>query len=97
MNPSPPKYRAFTQKYPGVTNRIIRPVHVFEAFDPANPPPNPKFITTNALWDTGATQSVITETTARTLGLAATGKKLVHHAGGKGDYNTYVVNFLLPN
>jgi hypothetical protein len=29
--------------------------------------------------------------------LQPTGKRLVHHAGGKGDYNTHVVNFYLPN
>lgn len=97
MNASPLKYHAFTQKYPGLTNRIITPVHVAAAFDPTNPPSNPKFITTAALWDTGATQSVVTEATAKTLGLVTTGKSLVHHAGGKGHYNTYLVNFLLPN
>lgn len=90
-------YHAFTQKYPGITNRIITPVHVAAGFDPANPPPNPKFISVSALWDTGASQSVVTATTAKTLGLVEVGKSLVHHAGGKGLASTYVVNFLLPN
>jgi hypothetical protein len=94
---SPQPYHAFTQKYPGITNRIITPVHVAAAYDPANPPPNPKFISVSALWDTGASQSVVTATTAKTLGLVETGKSLVHHAGGKGMASTYVVNFLLPN
>src|SRR5713226_7104283 len=95
--PAPLPYHAFTQKYPGITNRIITPVHIAAAFDPANPPPNPKFVTTSALWDTGASQSVVSAETAKTLGLVATGKSLVHHAGGKGLANTYVVNFPLPN
>jgi len=93
MNP----YHAFTQKYPGITNRIITPVHVAAAFDPKHPPSNPKWLSVSALWDTGASQSVVTATTARTLGLVETGKSLVHHAGGKGLASTYVVNFLLPN
>ena len=92
-----PPYLAFTQKYPGITNRIITPVYVAAAFDPKNPPPNPKFITVAALWDTGATQSVVSATTAKTLGLVEVGKSLVHHAGGKGLVSTYLVNFLLPN
>src|SRR5258707_361413 len=96
MNPEP-LYRAFTQKYPGITNRILTPVHVSAAFDPANPPEDPKFVTVSALWDTGASQSVLTAGTAKTLGLVSTGKSLVHHAGGKDKYHTYLVNFLLPN
>jgi hypothetical protein len=93
----PLKYHAFTQKYPGLTNRIITPVHVAAGFSSAHPPSNPKWVSTSALWDTGASQSVVTAATAKTLGLVATGKSLVHHAGGKGLANTYVVNFRLPN
>src|SRR6266568_7953594 len=93
MNP----YLAFTQKYPGITNRIITPVHIAAAFDPKHPPSNPKWLQVSALWDTGASQSVVTATTAKTLGLVETGKSLVHHAGGQGLASTYVVNFLLPN
>ncbi|HBB88754.1 MAG TPA: hypothetical protein DC047_14175 [Blastocatellia bacterium] len=40
---------------------------------------------------------MITETTAKALGLITAGKRLVHHAGGKGDFQTYLVNFFLPN
>jgi len=90
-------YHAFTQKYPGITNRIITPVDVAAGFDPKNPPSNPKWLSVSALWDTGASQSVVTATTAKTLGLVETGKSLVHHAGGKGLASTYVVNFGLPN
>lgn len=92
-----PQYHAFTQKYPGITNRIITSVHVAAAFDPANPPPDLKFLPTSALWDTGATQSVVTEATAKSLGLVAVGKSLVHYGKGHSHANTYLVNFLLPN
>ena len=100
MNPRPPKQQVhcFTLKHNGLANRIITPVHVSGPFDPTTPPvPSPKLVKVHALWDTGATQSVITEATATSLGLIATGKKLVHHAGGKGEYNTHLVNFFLPN
>lgn len=89
--------RAFTQKHNGLANRIITDVRISEAFDPKNQPAKPNLFDTKALWDTGATHSVITEATAKSLGLFPTGKSLVHHAGGKGDFNTYVVNFFLPN
>jgi hypothetical protein len=90
-------YHAFTQKYNGITNRIIIPVQVAAAFDPTNPPPNPKFLQTTALWDTGATQSVVTPTTAKTLGLVEVGKSLVHYGKGHSHASTYLVNFVLPN
>jgi hypothetical protein len=96
MNP-PQECRAFTTRYNGLTNRILTEVHVTAAFDPANRPPNLVHHTTQALWDTGATHSVITETTAKALNLTPTGKKVVHHAGGEGEYNTHVVNLFLPN
>jgi hypothetical protein len=89
--------RAFTQKHNGLSNRIITDVLISVAFDPKNQPPNVQFFKTRALWDTGATHSVITEATAKSLTLTATGKRLVQHAGGKGDFNTHVVNFYLPN
>jgi hypothetical protein len=95
--PQPQECRAFTQKHNGLSNRIISNVRISEAFDPKTPPVNPHLFETRALWDTGATHSVITAATAKTLGLIPTGKGMVQHAGGKGDFNTYVVNFFLPN
>src|SRR5260370_25715985 len=93
----PPECRAFTQKHNGLANRIITEVQISEAFDPLNPPAKPNLFKTTALWDTGATHSVVTETTAKSLGLATAGKRLVPHAGGKGEFNTYLVHFFLPN
>jgi len=31
------------------------------------------------------------------LGLTSVGKVKVHHAGGEGDYDTHLVNLILPN
>jgi SEC-C motif len=90
-------YHAFTTKYSGITNRIITPVQVAPAFDLKNPPPHPKFYPTSALWDTGATQSVVTENTVKTLGLVPVGKSLVHYGKGHSHANTYLVNLVLPN
>jgi len=93
-----PEIFAFTIKYKGTTDRIITEVQVFPAFDPDNPsvpPPSP--LKTSALWDTGATNSVITKATATALGLTPVGAKMVSHAGGITQSNTYLVNIMLPN
>lgn len=52
---------------------------------------------TTALWDTGASASVITASTAKTLNLKPTGLTMVQHAGGSSSANTYMVDIFLPN
>jgi predicted aspartyl protease len=58
------------------------------------PPPIMQF---NALWDTGAEGSVISERVAKALGLEPTGLARVYHANGESMVNTYSVNIFLPN
>lgn len=91
-------FYAFTIKYNGMASRITTDVMVFKAFDPANPP-NPMYPahSTNALWDTGATKSVLTSATISALSLVPVGTTIVKHAGGSGQSNTYLVNIFLPN
>jgi hypothetical protein len=50
-----------------------------------------------ALWDTGATGSVISKNVAAQLALPSAGPKLVYHGGGSHTVNTYDVNIYLPN
>ena len=51
-----------------------------------------------ALWDTGATKSVISAKLAGKLGLVPTGVSQVTHGGGTDNCPTHVVNVtLLPN
>ena len=90
---------AFTWKArSGVIDRIIMPVVVWPAFDPADPPDAlPASIKAQALWDTGATRSLIASELAQDLGLTAVGKGEVQHGGGSDDRLRYVVNFGLPN
>jgi hypothetical protein len=89
---------AFTTKYPKLVDRIITDVKIFEAFDPKiySVPPNPSF-STKALWDTGATNSVITNDTVKHLNLIPTGVVLQTHAGGCNQVNIYLVSIGLPN
>jgi SEC-C motif/Aspartyl protease len=93
-----PKFHAFTLKFGGVADRIITEVILYEAFDPNRPPASiPKNIRIPALWDTGATKSVITPKAASLLGLKSVGAAIMNAAGGPRQCNTYVVNFVLPN
>ena len=98
MTKSIPNYTAFTIKHTSLTNRIITDVRVCKAFDPTIQPfPNNPFETVQALWDTGASRSVITKTTAETLSLVSVGLAEVHHADGTSKHSTHLVNIMLPN
>ena len=93
-----PTFHAFTVKYGEVVARLITELDIAPAFDPAAPPsPLPRGCHTLALWDTGATRSVITARTAVDLGLKPVGAVMVNHAGGSSGSSTYLVNFGLPN
>lgn len=50
-----------------------------------------------ALWDTGATNSVITPHVAKALNVKPSGISRTVHAGGIDITNTYFVNIKLPN
>lgn len=89
---------AFTIKFNGRAAQIITDLSVSLPFNPQSPPnPPPPTIATKALWDTGATKSVISQDLVKSLNLTATGATNFNHAGGKSVSPTYVVHFFLPN
>ena len=90
-------YQAFTIKFGNRATKLVSDVRVSIAFDPTTTAPHPKPLSTHALWDTGANQSIITKKTAEQLKLISTGLIRVRHAGGTSDHRTYVVNISLPN
>lgn len=91
-------FQAFTIKANGRLDRIITDIAVLPAFDPKSPPvPDPSRVATKALWDTGATKSVISSELVKALGLTPAGVTKVSHAGGISTSSTYVVNFELPH
>ena len=96
MNRAPaPPFRAFTIKYDGRVNRITTAIKLSKAFKPEeNPtPPFPLYDTT-ALWDTGATGSVVTQKTVSDMGLVPIGTTMVSHAGGTEQSITYLITHL---
>jgi hypothetical protein len=76
--------KAFTADYNGISSSLNTPCWVCracEASDP-NPPPMTEF---KALWDTGASVSVISGRAAASLGLQAMGRWTVYHANGSSE------------
>lgn len=98
MAKSPGGISAFTLKRRGRANKILTSLGISVAFDPKKPPsPSPKIHEVQALWDTGATGSVISPGVVKALSLHATGTAKIHGVGGVETVNTYVVNLYLPN
>jgi len=91
-------YKGFKRESPVNKNfqTIITECIVSEAFDPKTTP-HPKKNTYNALWDTGATNTVITNRVATELKLSPRGKVTSFHADGQTDVETYYINIGLPN
>lgn len=81
---------ALSRKYRGLSKQITTNVKVKN-------PVTGKIIETFAIWDTGATNSVITEKLASDLGLISFGKALVSGVHGVKQVNRYVVNTTLNN
>jgi predicted aspartyl protease len=86
MNPS-----AFTLKSnSGLTNQLVTLVDVIF--------PNTKqSFEVKAIWDTGATSSVITKNVVNQLGLLPTGRSHVSTANGNAIQDTYIIDLALPN
>jgi predicted aspartyl protease len=98
-NPKNPKIevQGFSTKFPGIMNVIPTKVGISEAFDPqtTDPAPFPKIF--DAIWDTGATNSAITEKVVSACGLKPVGMVRVHTASGEYETNVYLINMALPN
>ncbi len=95
VTPKKPHFYAFTVKSKGRLSEVITPIEV------SVPTPDPihqgQFIKTMALWDTGATNTGISEVLAKKLNLLPVNFVNVIHAGGKERVPYYVVDILLPN
>ena len=88
---------SFTVEANGTLRSLETPAVICKAFDPANEksPPNPKEYM--AIWDTGATNSLITEKVVNECSLAQISIVEVHTASGTEMAEVYLVNIGLPN
>ncbi len=97
--PSVPVY-CFVAHRPVRVNVLLTKVRVSAAFDPSAPPsPKPEMREYSAIWDTGATNSVITQQVVDELGLAPTGIAMVRTAADDAPrpVEAFLVNMMLPN
>jgi len=81
---------ALTNYASGIADSIITPVKIED-------PVSSSVIDTSGIWDTGATNSVITKTTAKALGLKAVSYTKVRGVGGEMDSPVYRVRITLNN
>ncbi|MBA7524908.1 hypothetical protein ES705_17053 [subsurface metagenome] len=93
--------KAFTSTYPKLSRVLINDVMITKAIS-LTKSSNIKIEDYNfkkykAIWDTGATGSVITEKVVEELDLKPTGMVIVSTASGETIANTYIVNIWLPN
>ena len=92
---------SFTLQAERILNVLTTPCNVSIAYNPHDlkaknqPYPTPKKYI--AIWDTGATGSVISEKVVKELGLQPAGFVPIYHAGGCGTFPWYKVNIMLPN
>lgn len=87
--------RAFVAYCDKITNVLATKVTIGQAFSvQSNPPPQTEYI---AIWDTGATNTVITPQVVSDCNLKAIGMIRVNHAGGHADHPVYLISIMLPN
>ena len=90
------KPQSFTIDY----NRSVSSIIIDVGIAPFGKPEDLKdsdVVKLQSLWDTGATHSVVTKSTAAKLGLKSIGKANVQHAGGSMTTNRFLVYIFLPN
>ncbi len=95
-----PNWHALTASSNGLAAAITTPCAVSLGFDPETLQPEnfpTAVVSFTAIWDTGATASVISQAVVDACGLQPTGMTLVHGVHGPDQAETYLVNIGLPN
>lgn len=87
----------FTQVFSKIESEIITECGVSLPHNPVTDGDKYVIIKTPGLWDSGATNSVITKELASKLGLIPIRTVESHHAGGSSTVNVYLINIYLPN
>lgn len=97
MKSAPPNSRCLTTKFGGRTNVLYNDCQLAAPWDKSAPDSAGALHTFKAIWDTGATGTVITLKAAQQVGLIATGQVLVRGVHDERLANTYIVNVVLPS
>ena len=94
--PNPPPH-SFTRNYGGLNRVLESKVGVTGPYLPSSGNPEPRIVEFDAIWDTGATGSVITNNVVLALQLKPVDRQTVQTANGEREANVYLVNLHLPN
>lgn len=92
--------KSFTARFAGLSNILNSPVKISRIFNPATPKfdfSNPATDDFQAIWDTGATNSVVTTEVVRRLNLQSIGFTTVFGVHGTQNVRTYFICMYLPN
>lgn len=94
--------RSFTVHYPGRVNQLAVDTLVSKSFDPEMDPAAVNDVVNNAkkylgIWDTGATNSVISQRVVDECALEPIGMTKVHSSTDVTECETFLVSFILPN
>lgn len=92
-----PNYKAFTLKGDRILRTLITQCGVSIPFNPLEGEVPKPIINFNALWDTGASGTVVSKNVVDKLGLKPVGKAKSFHANGESEVNVYFLNIYLPN
>lgn len=94
----PPQWRGFTTSgIGGFLNVLKNQCGVSQAFDPAAGAAQPHIAQFDAIWDTGATNSCVTQAVVDACGLLPVGIAQVIGVGGQTTEEAFLVNIYLPN
>lgn len=95
----PPASSSFTTLLPGggILRVLKNKCKVSQSFIPSGVGQEPPPVEFDAIWDTGATGSVITQRVVDACGLAPIGMTLVHGVNSVSQAEVYLVNIYLPN
>jgi predicted aspartyl protease len=86
--------KVFTTKFKRKTNVLYCHVYVSASSLTVTRPTSKQYL---AIWDTGATNTVITSQVANDLDLKPIGRTRVKTASGTADCNVYLTDIILPN
>lgn len=89
--------KSLTLKHPGFANVLVTESAISQAFDPSDRNVNPQFKKYNSIWDTGATNSAISQRVVDECGLKPIGMVNVQGVDGINPSETYLVNIILRN
>jgi len=93
----PPQFSAFTTTgLGGLLNVLKNQCGISQAFNPATGGAVPPVVQFDAIWDTGATNSCVTQAVIDACGLVPIGIAQVHGVGGATTEEAFLVNIYLP-